>query len=51
LRPHRFGGRRLDFFKARKLAPGNLGLFQQHRPQAAISRVEIPQRSSLCCRS
>jgi hypothetical protein len=31
LRPHRFGGRRSVFLKARKLAPGNLGLFQQHR--------------------
>src|SRR5713226_4448221 len=25
------GGRRSDFFTAGKLAPGNLGLFQQHR--------------------
>jgi len=25
------GGRRSDFFTARKLAPGNLGLLQQYR--------------------
>src|SRR6202048_2459573 len=30
------GGRRSDFFTARKLAPGNLGLFQQHRPEADL---------------
>jgi hypothetical protein len=28
----------VSFFKAGKLAPGNLGLFQQHRPEAAIGR-------------
>jgi hypothetical protein len=27
------GGRRSDFFTARKLAPGNLGLLQQYLPQ------------------
>jgi hypothetical protein len=27
-------GRRSDFFTARKLAPGNLGLLQQNLPQA-----------------
>jgi hypothetical protein len=26
------GGRRSDFFTARKLAPGNLGLLQQYLP-------------------
>jgi hypothetical protein len=31
-------GGRLDFFTARKLAPGNLGLFQQHRPTADLPR-------------
>jgi hypothetical protein len=34
-----------DCLAAEKLAPGNLGLFQQHRPAAVISRVEISQRS------
>jgi hypothetical protein len=29
------GGRRSDFFSARKLAPGNLGLLQQYRHVAA----------------
>jgi hypothetical protein len=29
------GGRRSDFFTARKLAPGNLGLLQQYRHIAA----------------
>ena len=29
------GGRRSDFFTARKLAPGNLGLLQQNRHKAA----------------
>jgi hypothetical protein len=29
------GGRRSDFFTARKLAPGNLGLLQQYRHKAA----------------
>jgi hypothetical protein len=28
------GGRRSDFFTARKLAPGNLGLLQQNLPGA-----------------
>jgi hypothetical protein len=28
------GGRRSDFFTARKLAPGNLGLLQQNRHMA-----------------
>jgi hypothetical protein len=42
---HRFGGRRSDFFTSRKLAPGNLGLFQQHRPKPALGLDEIPQRS------
>jgi hypothetical protein len=28
------GGRRSDFFTARKLAPGNLGLLQQYRHTA-----------------
>jgi hypothetical protein len=28
-------GRRLDFFTARKLAPGNLGLLKQYRHKAA----------------
>jgi hypothetical protein len=28
------GGRRSDFFTARKLAPGNLGLLQQYLPVA-----------------
>ena len=32
------GGRRSDFFTARKLAPSNLGLLQQYRPGAAVSR-------------
>jgi hypothetical protein len=30
---------------AEKLAPGNLGLFQQHRPTADIGWLEIPHRS------
>jgi hypothetical protein len=30
------GGRRSDFFTARKLAPGNLGLLQQYLPTADI---------------
>src|ERR1700738_2856745 len=30
------GGRRSDFFTARKLAPGNLGLLQQYRHTASI---------------
>jgi hypothetical protein len=30
------GGRRSDFFTAGKLAPGSLGLFQQHRSTTAI---------------
>jgi hypothetical protein len=29
-------GRRSDFFTAEKLAPGNLGLLQQHRPVAEV---------------
>ena len=33
------------FFTAGKLASGNLRLFQQHRPNPVLSRVEIPQRS------
>jgi hypothetical protein len=32
------GGRRSDFFTARKLAPGNLGLLQQYLPKAVISQ-------------
>ena len=31
------GGRRSDFFTARKLAPGNLGLLQQYRHEAGQS--------------
>jgi hypothetical protein len=31
------GGRRSDFFTAEKLAPGNLGLLQQNRHEAAQS--------------
>jgi hypothetical protein len=30
------GGRRSGFFTAEKLAPGNLGLLQQYRHQAAV---------------
>jgi hypothetical protein len=30
-------GRRSDFFTAGKLAPGNLGLLQQYRHEAALS--------------
>src|SRR6516225_149778 len=42
----RISGRRSDFFTAGKLAPGNLGLLQQYRPQpdscsAAIPDVEV----------
>jgi hypothetical protein len=33
------GGRRLDFFAVRKLAPGNLGLLQQYLPEAEASSV------------
>jgi hypothetical protein len=29
----RIGGRRLDFFRAGKLEPGNLGLLQQYLPR------------------
>ena len=31
----------VSFFEAGKLAPGNLGLFQQHRPEADISRFSV----------
>jgi hypothetical protein len=34
-----------DCLAAGKLAPGNLGLFQQHRPKPVESRVKIPQCS------
>jgi hypothetical protein len=37
-------GRRSDFFTARKLAPGNLGLLQQYLPQADIDRALISTR-------
>jgi hypothetical protein len=30
-----------DCLAAGKLAPGNLGLFQQHRPEGEISRLKI----------
>ena len=30
------GGRRSDFFTARKLAPGNLGLLQQYRHEREV---------------
>jgi hypothetical protein len=30
------GGRRSDFFTARKLAPGNLGLLQQYRHERDV---------------
>jgi hypothetical protein len=33
---HRFDGRRSDYFSAGKSAPGNLRLFQQHRPKAEV---------------
>ena len=33
------GGRRSDFFTARKLAPGNLGLLQQYRHKPAQAHV------------
>jgi hypothetical protein len=43
------GGRRSDFFTARKLAPGNLGLLQQYRhyPEAFEGANEF--RSLRCC--
>jgi hypothetical protein len=45
------GGRRSDFFTARKLAPGNLGLLQQNLPQADIDWVLTELgRSSLMLR-
>jgi hypothetical protein len=33
------GGRRSDFFTARKLAPGNLGLLQQYRHEASEAKA------------
>jgi hypothetical protein len=33
------GGRRSDFFTAGKLAPGNLGLLQQYRHEAAEAKT------------
>jgi hypothetical protein len=44
------GGRRSDFFTARKLAPGNLGLLQQYRHWAYTENDALngrrPQPSS-----
>jgi hypothetical protein len=34
----RINGRRSDFFRTEKLAPDNLGLLQQYRHEAEISR-------------
>jgi hypothetical protein len=39
---HRFGSRRSDFFASGKLAPGNLRLFQQHRPEAVLACAVQP---------
>jgi hypothetical protein len=33
------GGRRYDFFTARNLGPGNLGLLQQYRHKAAEAKA------------
>jgi len=35
------GGRWSDFFTARKLAPGNLGLLQQHQPFASLMPIAV----------
>jgi hypothetical protein len=43
------GGRRSDFFTAGKLAPGSLGLFQQHRPTAVMRRSGFSQRKLNPC--
>jgi hypothetical protein len=45
------GGRRLDFFTAGKLAPGNFGLLQQYRSKAerlaaSIFRPDYPQEQT-----
>jgi len=37
------GGRRSDFFTAGKLAPGSLGLFQQHRLEGDIAASQQAQ--------
>jgi hypothetical protein len=42
--PTSIGGRRSDFFTARKLAPGNLGLLQQYLPLADKVRCSIVRR-------
>src|SRR6478752_8883719 len=34
------GGRRVGFFTAEKLAPGNLGLLQQYRHKAALASAQ-----------
>jgi hypothetical protein len=41
------GGRRSDFFAARKLAPRNLGLLQQYRHIAAQSAALTGRKSGL----
>src|SRR3984893_5671579 len=48
------GGRRSDFFTARKLAPGNLGLLQQYRHLAsfaAVHKIATRYRGQLAWRS
>jgi hypothetical protein len=40
------GGRRSDFFTARKLAPGNLGLLQQYLPEANIQILHFRRQQS-----
>jgi hypothetical protein len=38
------GGRRSDFFTAGKLAPGNFGLLQQYRHEAADPECPLSDR-------
>jgi hypothetical protein len=38
------GGRRSDFFTARKLAPGNLGRLQQYRHEREVPMVHYQRR-------